>query len=330
VSEQLWSIAPDTYCRHPVHLGEGAWPESNCSVDVWIELLNAAGLDPMATLPFTIAIDFEGDQWTFFKIPYADLYALYGIEVVEVNVWRALAVHLEDQLKQGRPCLVEVDAHHLPDTAGTSYQREHVKTSIAVQALDAESRRLGYFHNAGYYELTDGAFDALFASADSDPRLTPPIIEIVKRPAQAHGNTKGAARASLDLLRVHLTRRPQDNPFLRYAPRLVVELERLAAGSLDSFHRYAFATFRQFGSAFELAGAYLRWLETCGEADLERPAAACDTIATTAKALQFKTARLVSTRRTFDAVAMLETMAGAWEDLTARLSTQYGAAACSG
>jgi len=330
VSERLWAIAPDNYRRHPVHLGDRAWPESNCSVDVWIELLHAAGLEPMAALSFAIAIDFEGDQWTFFKIPYADLSALYGIDVLEVNVWRALAVHLRNQLEQGRPCIVEVDAYHLPDTAGTSYQRQHVKTSIAVQAIDCAAKRLGYFHNAGYYELADGDFDALFASADSDPRLTPPCIEIVKLPASTPGNGGTMARASLDLLRVHLSRLPRDNPFLRYVPRLTVELELLAARPLDDFHRYAFATFRQFGSAFELAGAYLRWLETCGEARLEAPAAACDTIAATAKALQFKTARLVSTGRRFDAVAMLQPMAGAWEDLTATLSAHYGTVTCSG
>jgi hypothetical protein len=37
-----------------------------------------------------------------------------------------------------------------------SYQREHVKTSIAVQAIDLASNRLGYFHNTGYHQLTAG------------------------------------------------------------------------------------------------------------------------------------------------------------------------------
>ena len=76
------------------------------------------------------------------------------------------------------------------------------------------------------------------------------------------------------------------------------------------FHSYAFATLRQCGAAFELAGAYLRWLEARGESGLERAAEGCELIATTAKALQFKTARAVSTREPLDAAPMLEKMAG--------------------
>ena len=48
---------------------ERAWAETNCYVDLWVELLHALGHDPIAALPFTLAIDFEGDQWTFFKFP---------------------------------------------------------------------------------------------------------------------------------------------------------------------------------------------------------------------------------------------------------------------
>ena len=330
MTDRLWAIDAATYIRHAVHHSDRIWAESNCSVDVWIELLHTAGLEPMAALPFTIAIDFEGDQWTFFKIPYADLSALYGIDVVEVNVWRKLAIHVGDQLALGRPSIVEVDGYYLPDTAGTSYQREHVKTSIAVQAIDLASNRLGYFHNAGYHELTAGDFDGLFASADSDPRVTPPCIEIVKFPEPATAKGGALVSRSVDLLRVHLTRLPRENPFRRYAPRLVVELDLLATRPLDDFHRYAFSTFRQCGSAFELFGAYLRWLGGSGESGLEEAAAACDTIAGTAKALQFKTARLVSSGRSFDAMAMVETMADAWDNGTARLLAHYRAVAYSG
>ena len=42
-------------------------------------------------LPFTVAIDFEGDQWTFFKPPHDELCDLYGLDVQELNVWRPLA-----------------------------------------------------------------------------------------------------------------------------------------------------------------------------------------------------------------------------------------------
>ena len=86
-------------------------------------------------------------------------------------MWRPLLAHIEEQLALRRPAIVEVDAFYLPDTAGTSYHTEHVKTSIAVQALDASARRLGYFHNAGYYEL-DG--DGLRRPVPLEARPTDP------------------------------------------------------------------------------------------------------------------------------------------------------------
>ncbi len=52
------------------------------------------------------------------------------------------------------------------------------------------------------------------------------------------------------------------------------DLEWLVAEPLSYFHNYAFATLRQCGAAFELAGAYLRWLEAGGECGLERAAEA--------------------------------------------------------
>ena len=112
---------------------------------------------------------------------------------------------------------------------------------------------------------------------------------------------RALVNASLDLLRVNLARLPRANPFRGYASRFADDLEQLSGSPLERFHRYAFANFRQAGAAFELAGAYLRWLQTNGERGLEPIAAACDMIATTNKALQFKTARAVGTRRPFDA-----------------------------
>ena len=49
------------------------WPETNCYVDLWIEVLAAAGFTPEAMLGFTLTQDFEGDQFTFFKVPLEDL-----------------------------------------------------------------------------------------------------------------------------------------------------------------------------------------------------------------------------------------------------------------
>ena len=66
-------LQPASYQRHALHADDRLWPEKNCYVDIWIEVLHALGLEPRAILPFTVAIDFEGDQWTFFKPPHDEL-----------------------------------------------------------------------------------------------------------------------------------------------------------------------------------------------------------------------------------------------------------------
>jgi hypothetical protein len=327
MTRDLWRLDPAAYPRHPLHQGDRAWLESNCSVDLWIELLHASGVEPLAGLPFTLTVDLEGDQWTFFKFPAADLYALYGVEVIELQVWRPLIAHLEEQLALGRPSLVEVDAFHLPDTAGTCYHSEHLKTSIGVQALDTATERAGYFHNAGYYELGGADFAGVFRGHGHlpDSEYLPPYVEVVKLGARPALSGRALVGASLELLGSHLGRLPRDNPFGRYARRFRTDLEWLADEPLTQFHRYAFATLRQCGAAFELAGAYLGWLQANGEHRLERIAAACDTIATTAKTLQFKTARRVNVNRPFDAAPLLDTMADAWAEATTALTARYGA-----
>ena len=219
-----------------------------------------------------------------------------------------------------------MDAFYLPDTAGTSYRAEHVKTSIGIQGLDPDGRRLGYFHNAGYYELTGEDFAGVFRLEGhlTNPEYLPPYVEVAKLGTRPPPTGRALVEASLALLRAHLARRPASNPFRRYAARFERDLEWLASEPLSCFHNYAFATLRQCGAAFELAGAYLRWLEAGGECGLERAAEGCELIATTAKALQFKTARAVNTRRSLDAAPMLEKMAGAWDETMTALTARYG------
>jgi hypothetical protein len=326
VKLRLWDLDPAAYSRHRLHQDDRAWPESNCYVDLWVELLHTAGTEPLAGLPFTLGMDVEGDQWTFFKFPVADLEALYGVDVFELNVWRSLMAHVAEQLVLGRPAIVEVDAFHLPDTAGTTYRTEHVKTSIGIQAMDVDGRRLGYFHNAGYYELAGEDFVRVLRLEGrlTDPECLPPYVEVVKLGARPARAGRALHEASLALLRAHLERRPVVNPFRRYGARFPADLDALTGEPLPRFHSYAFATLRQCGAAFELAGAYLRWLEAGGESELEPVATACDQIATTAKMLQFKTARAINAHRPFDPTPMLDTMATAWDDTMAALASRYG------
>jgi hypothetical protein len=312
-------LDPAAYVPHPTHQGERVWAESNCYVDLWTELLHANGFEPVACLPFTAGVDLEGDQWTFFKYPLADLYQLYGIDVFELNIWGSLLSHVEEQLRLGRPVIVETDAWYLPDTRGVSYRTEHTKTSIAIQMLDLSGQRLGYFHNAGYFELCGEDFAGTFGL---EGRL-PPYVEVAKLGARKPRVRADVAAASRELLREHLRRRPATNPFPRYAERFATDLEWLSGQPLEAFHRYAFSGLRQCGAAFELLSVYLRWLGAQGYPAPDEAVPAFEGISSSAKALQFKTARFVNTRKPFDPAALLAEMGAQWEAGMNALASRY-------
>ena len=73
MSRPFPALDPQTYTRHRLHTQEREWAETNCYVDLWVELLPALGHPVEAALPFTVLQDFEGDQFTFFKFPLEDL-----------------------------------------------------------------------------------------------------------------------------------------------------------------------------------------------------------------------------------------------------------------
>jgi Domain of unknown function (DUF1839) len=301
----IWGLHPARYEPHRFHdpAAERIWPETNCYVDVWIELLWQAGLEPAAALGFTLAADFEGDQWTFFKFPHHDLQQLFGVDTQEL----ALDLHILEQVQRKRLVLLEVDSFYLPDTAGTAYGTEHVKTTIGIQEIDIEEKHLGYFHNAGYFGLQGADFVGLFRQDDpwspQSARLLP----------------------YAELARAHVSRRPQHNPFLAYKPRLATDSEWLRNASMSDFHLYAFATIRQFGACFELAADFCKWLATAGEPRLQDAAAPFEAIANEAKALQFKLARGVTLSRPLDLGPAVDSLAGHWDAAMAVLVPQLGA-----
>ncbi|MCX5746075.1 MAG: DUF1839 family protein, partial [Proteobacteria bacterium] len=151
-----------TYQRHALHAEDRAWVEKNCYFDIWIEVIHAIGCEPMAMVPVVAAIDFEGDQWTFFKPSHDDLRDLYGLDVQEMNCWRPLVEHAVEHLAAGKVISTEADAWWLPDVSGTDYRRTHTKSTIVITDIDVEAKRLGYFHNAGYFELSGEDFDQTF------------------------------------------------------------------------------------------------------------------------------------------------------------------------
>ena len=103
------------YVPHPLHDGARDWPETNCYVDLWIELLHGRGLVPEAMLGFTLRQDFEGDQFTFFKPPADELERLYGIDIHEMQPYRPLPWQIAEQIARDRTIIVELDSWYLPE-----------------------------------------------------------------------------------------------------------------------------------------------------------------------------------------------------------------------
>jgi hypothetical protein len=311
--KQIVTLDPAQYRRHLIHGEDRTWIETNCYSDIWIELLHALGHEPIAALPFTLAIDFEGDQWTFFKFPLADLYDLYGLDVQELAIWKPLIEHVDEQVELGRPVLVELDSYFLPDTAGTAYQLAHVKSTVAVVEIDVENNHMGYFHGQGYYHLDGEDFLNVFRlKGEPDPAMLPPYVEFVKMRRQEKLPQRELVDVSLNLLRKQLGLLPVENPFLKFKKRFEQDLEWLMTQSLETFHQYSFATLRQYGACYELSHTYLQWLTQQGQTGLDEAAAAINELSNGAKAYQFQLARAMNRKKPLD-LAPLDNMAEHWE-----------------
>ena len=311
-------LDPSSYSRHFIHGEERTWTETNCYTDLLIELVHGLGHDPVAMLPFTLAIDFEGDQWTFFKPAHGDLLALYGLDVQELAMWKAPVEHVAEQVGAGRPVLIELDSFWLPDTSGTAYRTAHMKTTVGVNEIDLERGYMAYFHNQGFYAVEGEDFRKLFEL----PGL-PPYVEFVKPvPGFRAHSANERLDISLAAMKAHLSRVPRENPFVRFKARLEADLESLMGADVAHFHRYSFATLRQYGACFELAETYLGWLALNSIAGLEVTRAAFLDISRAAKAFQFQLARSMARKKPLD-LAPLEAMAAQWDVGMALLHSRY-------
>lgn len=320
---QCLALNPESYQPHRIHTQERDWAETNCYVDVWIELLHALGHEPIAAMPYTLAIDFEGDQWTFFKFPLADLYDLYGIDVQELAIWQPLVNHIEQQVALGKPVLVELDSYCLPDTVGTAYKQAHVKTTVAIVEIDVERQHLGYFHGQGYYHLSgDDFIDVFRLRSVSDPSILEPYVEIAKLRSNAQLSTNQTLQLSLQLIKKHLKLLPSTNPFPVFKTRFEADLSWLMGQSIETFHQYSFATFRQFGACYELAANYLDWLASQGETDIVDARDNIKSISETAKAYQFQLARAMSRKKPLD-LKSIDLMGRCWELAMDKLKQKY-------
>lgn len=315
-----------SYQRHMLHAEERVWVEKNCYVDVCIELLHALGVEPLAMLGSCAAVDFEGDNFTFYKPSHEDIRQLYGVNMNEMNVWLPIVEHAQYHLGQRELISTEADAFFLPDTAGTDYRRNHVKTTIILADLDVEARRLGYFHNAAYYALEGEDFERLFRiGAAPDPTFLPLFAELIRVDRLIRRPRAELAQAAARLLAMHLTRRPRENPVARFQQRFEHDLPSIQERGLAFYHAWAFATVRQLGAVAELLALHVRWLAESGvDAGLAPAAVDFDRASNGAKTFILKAARAVNTKRAFDGSAVFDEMSQGWAGGTATLVRQLG------
>ena len=322
----LRTALPATAHPHALHGSEAIWQETNCYIDLWVELLHGWGLEPRAGLAFTVAQDFEGDHFTFFKYPQMDLETLYGISVQEMAVYDTLQAHVTAQVERGHTALVEVDSFYLPDTHATAYRREHVKTTIAINRIDNQAERVWYYHSLGYHsaqgedyrglmrllpELAGNA-NILFPYAEYAKRVRPPL------------ESSALVDASVALMRYHLARRPAGNPVGRWRQVFGKHMDALLARDESYFHLYTFNFPRQLGANFEMLHHWLYWLSEHGH---ETPLAVADdarTIATESKVLQFRLARAVARRRADLCADCLDSLESCHDKAMAGLLSAFG------
>jgi Domain of unknown function (DUF1839) len=309
----LFGLDPATYVAHDLHTGDRSYPETNCYADILIELVHAAGHESLAMLGSTVAIDFEGDQWTFFKPQPDEMELLYGIDIHEMQPYRPPPEQIAEQIAEGRTLIIELDSFYLPDVAATSYRTAHVKSSAVMEAIDREAEVLHYFHNGSLFRLEgDDYRNVLRLGREFSADVLPPYTELVRfdrGPALAGEELLEATRK---LLVRHLARRPATNPFIRFGEALEQELPRLLAGEDADYHAYAFATVRMAGAAFEACASHVDWL--LGEPGAEA-AATLLAIVESCKILSFRLAR----RRAFDPAPLISELAANWERAQALL-----------
>ena len=304
----LFGADPATYQPHAIHGPDRTYIETNCFTDIISELLHARGDEPVASFGSFVRMDFENDQWTFFKPLAIDLEQLYGVDIHEIQPYRSIAHQVEEQIELGRTMTIELDGWYLPDTAATSYRAGHVKTGVIAEAIDVAGERFRYFHNASLYELSGEDFRGAFRTSEGwGADVLPPYTELIRFDAGPRLTGEALREAAEASLRGHLTRIVPGNPFDRFHERFAADLPDLLAGDEARYHAYTFATFRMAGAGFELLASHVDWVLGGKGA---RASEAMSRIVETCKLLGFKLAR----RKPFDPTEMMQSLRASWTE----------------
>lgn len=295
---------------HALHSADRAWPETNCYLDLWIELLHALGRDPLPLLGLAVALDWEVDHFTFLKPSATTIFAATGVTLHELALWDDVAVHVEAQLASGAVPLLEVDAFYLPDTRSNVYRDTHTKTTIGITAIDTAHDWLGYLHNAGHYSLSGEDYQGVLGRASHGSTLFP-YAELA-RVAEVTPAAAVSRETAWRWLGDYARSRGSGNPIIRFADALPGLLDRVGRDPVR-INALCFNTTRQLGSSFGLLAEHL----TAIGAD----EAGARGMATDAKTLQFQIARAARRGRTDAAIAAtLDDIATAWERCQAMIA----------
>lgn len=318
----LERVDPVTFEQHPLHSAESIWPNTNCYLDVWIELLNSLGLDPVPALACALSAEFVGDQWEFLKIRLEDLETLYGIRVGEYDVWRPMLEHLRFQMGAGNLVVLEVDSYYLPDTRGVSYRLQHTKSSIVPTEIDPERGTMTYFHNEGLHRLDGEDFEMTLGPGAAQGLVPKPYVELIRLDRVG----PPALEAIWSVFRQHVVRIAAGNPMDELIAYIRGQLPSLSGRELEYFHDFGFATTRQAGLTAMLSAAYCRSLAQLPLPDggvpgdgsgagpsraLEAAAECFEEASASAKKLQFQLAR-VAGGRSPDLGPVMEALSAQW------------------
>ncbi|SAK46905.1 hypothetical protein AWB79_01184 [Caballeronia hypogeia] len=311
--------------QHALHREERVWLETNCYVDLWIELLHHYGCDPHAALSFTVTQAFEGDQFTFPKFSLDDISRLYGLQAQELAIYDTLEAHVREQTKRGQIVVAEVDSFWLPDTRVTAYRQNHTKTTIAIDAIDTQAKRITYFHNAGYFALSGEDYNGVFRllpDLAGDVQALFPYVEFVKR---ARDPLEGEAlvKRSVELLKLRLADRPVTNPVAQWRAEFPEHLRAMLERDPAYYHLYTFNVMRQLGSNFELLSKYLGWLNRNGVEVSGEIQSSAQAIASEAMVMQFRLARARMRSRSDACEDCLESMQTSYDKVIEPLAARF-------
>lgn len=309
------------YRPHALHASERIWSETNCYVDLWIELLHSLGADPVPATAFVLDAGLDGRQWQFVKFEPEDLRLLYGVDVAEMNIWKPFSQHLFENLEDGRLSTVEVDAFYLPDTEGTSYGAEHTKTTIVPVRMDSAAREMAYLHNAGLFTLSGTDFDgALALHLQPGEVALPPYVERIRVDRDVLARGPAFEDNDLTVARAHIARAAASNPVEGLGAQVIGDIEWIQQAGPDAFHLWSFGTLRQCGATAELAADYAGYLGDRGVAGAAAAIEPFRDVATGAKSVQFRMAR-AARGRSVDLTESTDAMAAAWETAMAALKS---------